>query len=96
MIAVEIDSDNKELLAASINANMGKSVQFSNGCWISLKEEGGMFWGVSPYGLDWPCSTSGDAVSKIINWIVYWDKSRSETGELIEPEHFNLVRVIKG
>lgn len=80
-MAVEIDSDKKEMLAVSIMENLGNNLQFSNGCWISLKDDNGIFWGVSPYGQNWGCNSGANAVTAIMNWIAYWDVPRTETGE---------------
>ena len=85
-MAVEIDSDDKASLANNIQAYLGKSIQFSNGCWVSLEDDNGVFWGVSPYNQDWGCNTNDDYIKSIMNWIKYWDEPRTETGELIKLE----------
>lgn len=83
-MVVEIDSDDKTNLAQNILTNLGNQIQFSNGCWVSLEDDNGMFWGVCPYNQDWGCNSNDDYIEPIMNWIKYWDEPRTETGEEIK------------
>ncbi len=83
-MAVEIDSDDKENLANLIKSNIGNSVEFSNGCWLSLKDDDGIYWGECPYGQNWCCNSDDGFIESVIKWIAYWDEPRTETGELVE------------
>lgn len=83
-MAVEIDSDDKENSAELIKTNLGNSVEFSNGCWLSLEDDNGILWGEFPYGQNWCCNSGDGFIESVINWIAYWDEPRTETGELVE------------
>jgi hypothetical protein len=83
MLTVNVDSDDKSTLALNLQSNVGNNIQFSNGCWVSLKVDNGLYLGECPYGLIWGCNSSGDFVKSIINWVEYWDVPRTETGALV-------------
>jgi len=80
---VSINSNDKLSIRNSILANMGNYTEFSNGCSIDLKDDNGIMWGETPYGITWACNTDKDPVSAIITWIEYWDDPRTESGDLI-------------
>jgi hypothetical protein len=42
-MAVEINSDIKAELACLVEGNIGNSIEFSNGCCLSIKDNNGMF-----------------------------------------------------
>lgn len=57
-----------------------REVTFSNGCWLSLVEDGGMYWGTTPYGTDWGCEAGPRLKDSVGNWLAYWNAPRSESG----------------
>lgn len=73
-------------LADQLRISIGECICFSNGCWLSLKDEDGFFWGTNPYGLDWACNAGANWVQSVLSWLSYWDEPRDETGSLIEFE----------
>lgn len=75
-MAVIIDSDDLKNLDKNIKANIGNCVQFTNGCWIELIEDSGMFWGECPYSKVWGCKADNDYIDTIVSWIEYWNKAR--------------------
>jgi hypothetical protein len=80
---MEISTRTQESIEQSIIDNIGKQIQFDNGCYISLLESNGFYDGDTPYGLPWMCNVDSSSVKKIALWVMYWNKPRSETGSLI-------------
>lgn len=70
-------------LAPHISKSKGLSVTFHNGCWLSLQAEDGLYWGATPYGVDWACSASAGAHGAILRWIDFWNEPRDERGALL-------------
>lgn len=88
-MTAEIDSDIKELLAERIEARLGESVRFANGCYLSLTADQGMFWGESPYGTAWGCAAQPGFSLQVVRWLSYWDAPRTETGALVNDDFNN-------
>lgn len=74
---------NNVSLATFVETNIGNDIQFNNGCWISLTSDNGFFWGNSPYGVEWGVDSDKNYIQAVVNWVEYWDESRTETGEII-------------
>jgi hypothetical protein len=66
-----------------IKNNIGNSLEFSNGCYIDLKETSGFYFGETPYGVTWCCDPDKDFITKIILWLDYWNTPRDENGDTI-------------
>lgn len=75
-----IQTVSNPLLPLEIGAAMGQSVRFSNGCWLKLVDDNGIFWGDTPYGLSWGCNVDQEWLNKVLNWLAYWDEPRDERG----------------
>lgn len=70
-------------LSDQILKKTDQSVQFTNGCWLSLVDDGGICFASTPYGQE--CAFATSRLNEIIpSWIAYWSESRDETGKLIE------------
>lgn len=83
---VQINSSAKAVLRDAILANVGNNVAFSNGCWISLRDDEEVFWGEAPYGTTWSCNSGQSFADAVVRWLAFWDEPRTETGELIVRE----------
>lgn len=73
-----------EELASEINVRDEREVIFYNGCWLSLSEDGGVYWGTDPYGRDWCCDAGQRLRGSLRNWITFWNAPRDELGNLLE------------
>lgn len=70
-------------LSDQIHEQTNKSVQFSNGCWLSLVDDDGICFASTPYGQE--CAFATSRLDYLIpSWIAYWSESRDEAGRLIE------------
>jgi len=65
------------------NPKYVRSVEFSNGCWLSLEEDDGILFGNCPYNLSWACNAGESCTDAIKQWLAYWNEDRTETGSLI-------------
>lgn len=74
-------------LRSQLLAAIGRNVKFSNGCWLSLKDDEGMFWGDTPYGIIWGCNSDDDWLDSVLTWLSYWDEDRDEAGRLIQTRY---------
>ena len=83
-MAVIIDSDDLKNLDKNIKANIGNCVRFTNGCWLELIEDSGMFWGECPYSKVWGCKVDDNYIDTIVSWIEYWNEARTESGSPIK------------
>lgn len=81
--ALSIDANSPDL-ARELSRCRGLVVEFSNGCWLDLNDDGGTFWGTTPYGADWACNSAEGWIESVSNWIGYWNEPRRETGDLLE------------
>lgn len=86
MKTVFIDCYENPSLRQLLTASVGCQIRLSNGCELSLSEEGGCFLGVTPYGIDTPITFEGDWLTAILNWIEYWNDPRDETGALLSAD----------
>lgn len=77
---IELDTENNPNLPEQLKAAMGKEIKCSNGCSLYLIDEEGLFWGVSPYGLDWACNSDDRWLESVLNWLSFWNEPRTETG----------------
>jgi hypothetical protein len=78
---IEINAHEKSPeLIGSIKKQLGKNVTFSNGCYVSLVTDDGVFWGQCPYGTTWACNDTDGFADKIATWVDYWNAPRDETG----------------
>jgi hypothetical protein len=75
----------KALLALSgeISTRDERQVTFFNGCSLSLLADDGVYWGTTPYGLDWCCDAGLRLGESLCRWIAYWNTPRTESGEPI-------------
>lgn len=76
------DMDEKSLALSIIN-HRGYFVEFENGCLVALNDDNGVYWGTSPYGSDWCCNSGEGYELRIINWLNYWNESRTENGSYV-------------
>ena len=83
METVELDALS-DSLREIIPQYIGKYIKFSNGCYVSLSEDVGMFWGTTPYGLDWGCNADDAFIDSITDFVSYWNDPRDERGQLID------------
>lgn len=65
-----------------IRESLGSQVVFSNGCYLSLVDSDGVFFGENPYGQVWACNKK-DYLESIKKWLLFWDEPRDERGCLI-------------
>jgi hypothetical protein len=72
-------------LEAYIQSKKACTVEFHNGCVIHLISDDGLYWGNSPYGVEWACNADSQHVSTIATWVRYWDIARDETGRKLLP-----------
>ncbi|OUX83982.1 MAG: hypothetical protein CBB95_17515 [Alteromonas sp. TMED35] len=83
-MAVVIDSTDLDGLDRKIKANIGNCIQFTNGCWLDLIEDDGMYWGECPYSNVWGCNVNDDYIDTIITWLKFWNEAHTENGEIIK------------
>jgi len=81
--SAEVVTEGNECLRREIESLVGSSVRFSNGCWLNLKDDGGLFWGDDPYVQAWACNVTDDWLETVLNWIAFWDEPRTESKELM-------------
>ena len=80
---IQVDSEDKNILEPILLANIGNTIAFWNGCWLSLVEDNGVFWGETPYGTTWACNAYQATTGCILEWLRFWDEPRDERGDLI-------------
>lgn len=80
-----IDSTGNENLRDELAGALGRKVDFSNGCWLDLNDDNGIFWGVTPYGVDWGCNSEEGWLDTVIKWLSFWNEDRDEQGNLLRP-----------
>lgn len=71
-------------LRNEVIASLGNIVCFSNGCWLDLRDDNGMYWGTTPYGLDWGCNANENWITSVLTWLEFWDAPRDESGNLVK------------
>ena len=67
-------------LADEIYVRNEREAVLNNGCWLSLVEDDGLYWGTTPYGVDWACNAGSRLGERLCNWIVFWNTPRNEQG----------------
>jgi hypothetical protein len=70
---VTIDSKEIESLETRLKNATGKSILFSNGCWLKLDITQPIIWGEDPYGAVWRCSSKKNYIQAIKNWLQFCD-----------------------
>jgi hypothetical protein len=78
--AIELDSYDLKSLRKQLKSLLGQTVRFSNGCYLSLVEDAGNFWGDDPYGQCWCCGAGEHATNAIAKWLEFWNEARDEKG----------------
>lgn len=71
-------------LRKQLSDSLGFRIRFSNGCYINLKDDNGVFWGTGPYGLDWICNSDESWIDSVCAWLKYWNENRDEAGNIID------------
>ncbi|MDQ2077380.1 hypothetical protein [Marinimicrobium sp. ABcell2] len=71
------------LVLGEIRNETASVFEFHNGCWLSLPAVDGMYWGSTPYGIDWGCNAGSGAPQAICTWVQFWNDNRDEAGRLI-------------
>ena len=85
MIIKMIDSTDINIESILMDS-LGEKVEFTNGCSLILVDDDGLFWGTSPYGLDWACNSNEGWVESVFRWLSYWNDDRDESGVLMSDE----------
>jgi len=80
---IKINTLNNSLLRNEVSDCIDKIVCFSNGCWLDLREDNGLYWGTTPYGLDWACNANENWLTSVLTWLEFWDAPRDESGNLV-------------
>lgn len=88
-VSIEVNLDDIVCRKGMLMKLLGSHILFSNGCSLSLINEGGVYWGSTPYGLDWACNADENWVDAVMSWLNFWDHPRRENGQLLdEATHF--------
>lgn len=90
MKRIEYEEEGYDDVESWMSSNFGKTVEFKNGCTVFLEDDSGCIWGTNPYGQDWACNYKKDWQGQVVNWLVYWDAPRTETGDLIPSMKINV------
>lgn len=80
---IDLNTQDKHIVK-KIKNSVGQTIEFSNGCWLNMVEDNGVFWGVTPYGQDWCCNVDINFVDVVFKWVLYWNEPRSENGQLLD------------
>lgn len=79
--------ESKGIDTKTLNDNIGNTIQFSNGCWLCLEADNGMYWGETIYGVEWGCNSAPGYEQKIINWLEHWNTPRDEKQRKIQDAY---------
>lgn len=81
---VDIFTNNPDEIRVMLPVLLGKRLKFENGCKIDLQSTNGFFFATTPYGIDVVFDVNDSWVELVIEWLVHWNESRDEAGNLTE------------
>lgn len=60
-----------------------QNLSFFNGCSLAFNEKSSDIVGFTPEGKLWTCKNDAQAISKIYNWLTYWDDNQQKTSSQV-------------